>query len=303
MELRDLTYFLACLDEGHLTRAARNLHVAQPTLSHALARLELEAGEALLERPRKGRPTLLPTAAGLLLEQRARRAISEVQGFSDDLSALRGVTRGHVRIGSMQTLNSTVLPVPLARFAIEHQGVQISLHTLAAEAIPTALLEGRIDIGLLAGAPVSATTQLATKRLCSEEFVAVVRAGDPLSRRRELPLAVLREQQFVFVLPGTFTYAILVEACRRAGFFPDIRLSLESGEAIREVVKAGLGVTILPAGYIDRGDESLRAIRLTAPTPKREVLAAWDPRSDAPLAVKAFLNALETHFAVKTRRR
>jgi LysR family transcriptional activator of glutamate synthase operon len=212
------------------------------------------------------------------------------------------VTLGHVRIGSMQTLNSTVLPLPLARFAIEHQGVQISLHTLAAEDIPTALLEGRIDIGMLAGAPPVATTRLATKRLCSEEFVAIVRAGDKLSRRRDIPLSLLREQKFVFVLPGTFTYAILVDACRRAGFFPDIRLSLESGEAIREVVKAGLGVTILPSGYIDRGDAALRAIRLTSPTPKREVMAAWDPRSEPTRAVRAFLSSLEAHFASKPRR-
>jgi DNA-binding transcriptional LysR family regulator len=302
VELRDLTYFLACLDEGHLTRAAKLLHVAQPTLSHAIARIESETGEKLLERPRKGRPTLQPTAAGRLLEQRARRALSEVQGFSDDLAALRGVARGHVRIGSMQTLNSTVLPVPLARFAIEHPGVQISLHTLAAEDIPTALLEGRIDMGLLAGAPAAATIRLATKRLCSEEFVAVVRNTDNLAKRREVALSTLRKQKFVFVLPGTFTYAILIEACRRAGFFPDIRLSLESGEAIREVVKAGLGITILPAGYIDGDDEALQAIRINSPTPKREVLVAWDPRGEPTLAVRAFLATLASYFRAKARR-
>jgi DNA-binding transcriptional LysR family regulator len=302
MELRDLSYFLACLDEGHLTRAAQHLHVAQPTLSHAVARLEAEAGEPLLERPRKGRPKLLPTAAGRLLEQRARRALGEVHGFADDLAALRGVTRGHVRIGSMQTLNSTVLPLPLATFAMTHPDVRIQLHTLAAEDIPTALHEGRIDIGLLAGAPISVVTKLATKRLCTEEFVAIVRYGNRLSRRRVIPLKMLSEEKFVFVLPGTFTYAILVEACRKAGFFPDIRLALESGEAIREVVKAGLGVSILPAGYIDRGDDSLKAIRLISPTPAREVLVAYDPRSEPAVAVKAFLASLEAHFAINPKR-
>jgi LysR family transcriptional activator of glutamate synthase operon len=159
------------------------------------------------------------------------------------------------------------------------------------------LLEGHIDIGLLAGAPAAAVSQLRTKRLCTEEFVAVVRASSKFCRRRQIPLSLLQGERFVFVLPGTFTYAILIEACRRAGFFPDIRLALESGEAIREVVKAGLGVTILPAGYIDRGDSSLKAIRLTSPTPKREVVAAWDPRSEPALAVGAFLASLEAHFS------
>jgi LysR family cyn operon transcriptional activator len=301
MELRDLVYFLACLDEGHLTRAAAHLHVAQPTLSHALSRLEAEAGEALLDRPRKGRPRILPTAAGRLLEQRARRAISEVRGFSDDLSALRGVLVGQVRIGSMQTLNSTILPVPLAAFAVKHPGVQISLHTLAAEAIPDALTEGRVDIGLLAGAPASALAALAIERLCSEELVLVVRANDPLAKRRQIPLAQLKRQQFVMVLPGTFTHAIIVEACRRAGFTPQTRLALESGEAIREVVRAGLGVTILPSGYIDGRDDSLRAVRLIQPTPRREVLAAFDPRSVGTAAARAFVGSLKQHFAPAPR--
>ena len=297
MELRDLAYFLACIDEGHLTRAARHLHIAQPTLSHAIARLEAEAGESLLERPRKGRPTLSPTAAGRLLEHRARRAIEEVQSFPDDLALLRGVTRGRIRIGSMQTLNSTVLPLPLAQFAMAHPQVEIQLHTLAAETIPQTLQEGRIDIGLLAGAPASVVTELTTQRLCTEEFVAIVRQGHALERRREIPLRLLRNEKFVFVLPGTFTHAILIEACRKAGFTPEVRLALESGEAIREVVKAGLGISVLPAGYIDRKDATLKAIRLTSPTPKREVIAAWDRRTEPSIAVKAFITSLEAHFS------
>lgn len=292
MELRDLSYFLAVLDEGHLTRAAERLHVAQPTLSHAMARLEEEAGQALLERPRRGRPRITPTEAGRLLEKRARRALSEVQGFDDDLAALRGVLRGRVRVGSMQSLNSTALPGPLARFALEHPGVEISLHTWAAEAIPTALLEGQVDVGLLAGAPASVLTELAVQRLWTEELVAVVRADEPLGARREILLSRLAGEKFVMVLPGTFTYALVVDACRRAGFSPDVRLSLESGEAIREVVRAGLGLTILPAGYVDPRDESLRAVRLKNPTPRRNVVAAWDPRSERPAAVRAFLGVL-----------
>ena len=292
MELRDLGYFLACLDEGHLTRAAKRLHVAQPTLSHALARLEVEAGERLLERPRKGRPRITATPAGKLLEERARRALAEVRGFADDLSALRGVVRGHLRVGSMQTLNSTLVPRPLARFALDHPEVQVSLHTLAAEDIPAALVEGRIDVGLIAGAPAQVLGGLEARRLCSEELVAIVRHEDPLAKRRAVPLHKLADHGFVMVLQGTFTSGLIVEACRKAGFAPRVLLRLESGEAIREVVRAGLGITILPAGYLGRRDPSLRAVRLTQPTPKREVHVAWDPRARLPAAARAFVDEL-----------
>jgi DNA-binding transcriptional LysR family regulator len=297
MELRDLVYFLACLDEGHLTRAAQHLHVAQPTLSHALARLETEAGERLLERPRKGRPRLRATPAGKLLAERARRAVAEVRAFSDDLSALRGVLRGEVRIGSMQTLNSTVVPRPLARFALAHPEVQVSLHTLAAEDIPGALSEGRIDVGLIAGAPAPVLGRLEARRLCSEELVAIVRHDDPLAQPRALELRRLAERGFVMVLPGTFTDGLIVEACRKAGFTPKVLLRLESGEAIREVVRAGLGLTILPAGYLAERDPTLRAVRLTHPTPKRDVHVAWDERTRLSAAALAFVEELKRAVA------
>ncbi|MBN1610800.1 MAG: LysR family transcriptional regulator [Polyangiaceae bacterium] len=293
MELRDLTYFLACLDEGHLTRASRRLHVAQPTLSHALARLEAEAGERLLERPRTGRPRLSATPAGKLLAERARRAVAEVQAFSDDLAALRGVLRGEVRIGSMQTLNSTLVPKPLARFALDHPQVQMSLHTLAAEDIPAALAEGRIDVGLIAGAPTQVLGQLEARRLCSEELVAIMRHDDPLAKPRSLPLRRLADRAFVMVLPGTFTHGLIVEACRKAGFVPKVLLRLESGEAIREVVRAGLGLTVLPAGYLAERDPTLCAVRLTHPTPKRDVHVAWDERTRPSAATLAFVDALK----------
>lgn len=297
MELRDLSYFLACLDEGHLTRASQRLHVAQPTLSHAIARLETEVGERLLERPRKGRPKISATPVGKLLAERARRAVAEVQGFADDLSALRGVLRGQVRIGSMQTLNSTILPRPLARFALEHPDVQVSLHTLAAEDIPAALNEGRIDVGLIAGAPAQVLAELEAKRLCSEELVAIVRAEDPLAKRRSVPLRMLAERGFVMVLPGTFTSGLVIEACRKAGFAPKMLLRIESGEAIREVVRAGLGITILPAGYLGKRDPTLRAVRLTQPTPKRDVHVTWDPRGTPSAAVRAFVEVMKVEAA------
>jgi LysR family transcriptional regulator, cyn operon transcriptional activator len=293
MELRDLTYFLACLDEGHLTRAARHLHVAQPTLSHAVARLEVEAGERLLERPRRGRPNITATPAGRLLEERARRAVGEIQAFNDDLSALRGVVRGVVRIGSMQTLNSTLVPQPLARFALAHPNVQISLHTFAAEDIPHALSEGRIDVGLIAGAPPQVLSNLEVRRLLHEEFVAIVRDDDVLAKCRYVPLAQLASRGFVMVLAGTFTNGLIVEACRMAGFVPKVLLRLESGEAIREVVRAGLGITILPSGYLSSRDPTLRAVRLTKPTPKREVHVAWDQRTRPSAAVSAFVEEVE----------
>ncbi len=292
MEIRDLLYFLACLEEGHLTQAAQRLHVAQPTLSHALVRLETEAGETLLTRSRRGTQRIRATPAGQLLEARARRAVAELSGFSDDLSALRGVMRGELRIGSMQSLNSTQVPRPLARFALQHPGVEVSLFTLAAEDIPKAIFAGRVDVGLLAGAPASALRGLCVQPLQSEQLVAIVRRDDPLAQHRSIRLHKLANRGMVLVLAHTFTRNLILNACQMAGFSPRILLSLESGEAIREVVRGGLGITILPAGYLHRRDPTLRAVRITQPSLTREVMAVWDERTTTSAALGAFLTEL-----------
>jgi DNA-binding transcriptional LysR family regulator len=288
MELRDLAYFLTLVDEGHLTRAAARLHVAQPTLSHALARLEGAVGEALLVRPRNRRLALRATPAGRLLAARARRALAEVDGLRDDLDALRGLLRGELRLVSIQSLNATCLPRPLARFAAAHPGVAITLRTLSAEDVPDALRHGHADLGIAAGVPAVALAGLQARTLLREEFVAIVRRDHALAARASVPLAALAGEPMVLVPPATYTGSVIHAACRKAGFAPRAVLALESGEALRETVRAGLGLTILPAGYLGAHERELRAVRLTAPTPVRDVVALTPADRTPPRAVTAF---------------
>src|SRR4051812_17761215 len=121
MDLRDLEYFLAIVEAKSVTRAARRVHAAQPTLSHALGRLESELGERLLER--KARAPLRLTDAGELVAARARQALSAITALNDDLGALRGHVGGNLRIAAIQSLSATLLPGVLARLAKEYPGI------------------------------------------------------------------------------------------------------------------------------------------------------------------------------------
>ena len=92
MELRDLSYFLACVDSGSVTRAARRVHAAQPTISHALARLESELGARILERG--ARAPMRVTDAGQRLAVRARQALAALAALPDDLAEVKRGARG-----------------------------------------------------------------------------------------------------------------------------------------------------------------------------------------------------------------
>ncbi len=270
MDLRDLEYFLAMVEAKSVTLAARRVNAAQPTLSHALARLEAELGERLLVR--KARAPLSLTEAGEVVATRARQALSAVTALKDDLGALRGVVSGSLRIAAIQSLSATLLPGALSRLAREHPAVRPSVRTLAAESIARAVASGRADVGLLAGAPRSSLRGLSVKVLFEEPLVALVRRSDPLARVKKLRMKQLKERELLLVPDGTFLSNMVHEACESAGFSPRVRLTLASAEALRETVRAGLGMTILPKGYASPSDRDLVAVPLTHPTPRREVL-------------------------------
>ena len=295
LDLRDLRYFMEVARQGHMTKAARALHVAQPTLSHALARLEEALQAQLFLRPAEGRPGLRLTSAGQRVKAATERISAELSALMDDLNGSAGRLVGEVTLASMQTLNSTLLPRPLAEFAAAHADVHLELRTFAAETIPRALEEGTIDLGFLAGAPEGVIAELEVRNLLEEELVLIAARCHPLSRRRSLRLGQIRGQRFVSTLPGTFTYGIVAAACRSAGFVPDAQMFLESGEAIVDVVRSGYGVSILPRGYISSHDPSVSVIRLRDPTPRRSVIAAWSRRYPLSAAARAVLEVIARH--------
>jgi LysR family cyn operon transcriptional activator len=294
MELRDLEYFLAVVEAGSVTVAARRVHAAQPTLSHALGRLEAELGEKLLER--KSRAPLRLTEAGEVVAQRSREALSSLSALKDELASLRGHVGGNLRIAAIQSLSATLLPGVLARLAREYPTIKPSVRTLAAESIARAVASGRADVGLLAGAPRSSLRGLSVQVLFEEPLVALVRRRDPLANAKRLRLKQLAGRELVLVPDGTFLSDIVHEACATAGFVPNVRLTLASAEALRETVRAGLGLTLLPRGYASPADRDLVALPLSHPTPRREVLlvqrGAGAGQLVTPRAVSVFVQVL-----------
>ena len=296
VEIRDLGYFLACVEEGSLTRAARKVHVSQPTLSHALARLEAELGVRVLERG--ARAPLRVTEAGQRLAERARQALGALGALEDDLAEVAAGTRGALRLCAVQSACANLLPRALAEFSRTRPGVELSVRTLAAEKIAKAVASGQADLGFVAGAPSAALRDVDRELVRREELVALVRKSDPLARRKVVRLAALAERPLVLVPGGTFTGEIIHDACREAGFAPRVVLTLSSAEALCEVVRAGLALTILPAGYLRGSDPELCAVRLKDPTPRRDLwLVRRRPDSlPTPRAADEFLHLLRKTF-------
>jgi DNA-binding transcriptional LysR family regulator len=287
MDIRQLRYLVALADERHFTRAAAREHVAQPALSQQIRRLEEEVGLALVHRTTR---RVALTEAGLMLVERARRVLGELEAARAELEALSGVRTGRVTIGAMQTLGAFDLPLLLATFHEQHPGVELAVREEPSDTLAAMLREDALDLAILSVTDRIERRGLGLEELASEELVAVLPKGHALARRKRLRFAELVDEEFIGFREGWALRHVLVQAAAVAGFTP--RFAFESNEVprIRALVGRGLGVAVLPrSGVAGEGARDVVAVPLSDPRPTRDVTLAWRAdRRHAPAAA-AFL--------------
>src|SRR2546430_1218498 len=169
MELHQLRYFVAVAELRHFTRAARNLRIAQPSVSRAIRVLEEELGTPLFHRM-KGNVAL--TSAGEVLLPWARRVLAVVDGAALEVRELADLRRGRLAVGATPSLTTTLLPPALARFHAAFPGVELVLHEAGSRDLVRELEQGALDIALVI-LPLRHET-LETTPLLREELVVAV---------------------------------------------------------------------------------------------------------------------------------
>lgn len=241
MELRQLVYFEAVVRHGGFTRAAEQLHIAQPAISAQIRRLETELGTPLLQRTTR---RVVLTHAGEVFVVRARTILAEVDSAQADLHDLATVVRGQVRIGATDVLGALDLPASMAQFRRRHPGVTLTLRTGLIAELLVAITDGAIDVVV---GPVHADlpSRHVAHPLVEESLVLVTPPDHPGGVHRLDTLAAVRDEPFVCLPAGSGLHAILTEAALADGFVPRIELQTQSPASIRELVAAGLGVALL----------------------------------------------------------
>jgi DNA-binding transcriptional LysR family regulator len=293
MELRQLAYLVAVAEEGGFTRAAEKLHVAQPGISAQIRQLERELGQPLFDRA--GRTVRL-TAAGAAVLPHARAALAAVTGARLAVEELTGLLRGHVAVGTVTSLGAdTDLPGLLAGFHDAHPGVEITLAEDTSDQLLAGLLDGRYDLAL-AGLAGSAPAGIDTLTFVDAELVAAVAPGDPLARRKSVPLAELEGLPLILLPHGTGLRAAVEDGCAAAGFRPRVAFEAGNPEVLAALAERGLGVALLPAA-LAASRPALRAIPLTRPALRSRLVLAWPTHRTAAPAARALLRHARTHLA------
>lgn len=278
MELRQLEYFVAVVEEANFTRAAQRVHVAQPAVSAQIGRLERELGQRLLDRSRR---EVRPTAAGAAVLPYAKAALAAVDDVRLAVDELSRLVRGMVTIGTV-TAHPVDVPGLLAEFHAEYPNVEITLSTANSDELIEAVRGGDLDVAIVSVGPGEQPAGLDIEVVTDEPVDAAVSPADELAGHATVSLAQLARRPLITLPVGTGIRRQLDQACAAVGVSPRIAFEASTPQALAELAERGLGVAILPRSMA-RCRPGLHPLRLTPELRGRLVLAwrASGPRSPA----------------------
>jgi LysR family hydrogen peroxide-inducible transcriptional activator len=284
MTLRELEYLVALADTGHFGRAAERCHVSQPTLSAQLRKLEDSLGVALVER--KPRRVAL-TAAGAAVVERARRMLRD----SDDIRALARASQdplaGPLKVGLIPTLGPYLLPRVAPRVARALPKLQLMLHEYQTAPLVERTLRGELDLAILA-LPAD-TKGLVTRSLFAEAFLVAMPERHRLAAKKRVRISDLEGEKLLLLEEGHCLRDQALEVCGRVGTEEqDFRAT--SLETLRQMVAAGLGLTLLPRLAAEGPFASARGLVVrpfAPPAPNRVIGAAWRRSTSRAQAIAA----------------
>ncbi|MGW2544785.1 LysR family transcriptional regulator, partial [Kitasatospora sp. NPDC001574] len=258
MQLQQLRYFVAVAETRHFTRAAEEVHVAQPSLSQQIRALERELGAELFHRTRGN--IALTDAGGALLPL-ARRILADTENARLAVQETVQLRRGRVRLGAPPSLCTSLVPDVLRVFRDRYPGVALVVREGGSGDLVPALTSGELDLALVITRPGGAAGRsghpLAVTELLHEELVLVEReaarpgpgdragAGRAPARRRKVRVTELRGRPLVMFREGYDLREATLAACRAAGFEPEFAVEGGEMDAVLGFVRAGLGPAVL----------------------------------------------------------
>ncbi|MEU7068536.1 LysR substrate-binding domain-containing protein [Streptomyces narbonensis] len=301
MELRQLQYFLAVVEEANFTRAAVRLHLAQPGVSAQIRQLERELGQPLLDR--SGR-TVTTTAVGEAVVPFARAALAAVEGLRRTVDEYTGLVRGQVTIGLVSGAAAEEFDVAavLADFHDDHPQVEISLTEDTSERMLAALRRGELDLAVIGLADEEPPQGVDLQVFVDVPLVVAAAPDDPLLATAEggrtvLPLAALEGRPLISLPRGTGLRGVLERACARAGFRPHVAFEAAAPLLLARLAARGLGVAVLPElppGAV--AELGLRTLPLAEPDLRGRVALAWPADGPAAPAAEALLARMRKAF-------
>ncbi|AHV98031.1 LysR family transcriptional regulator [Paenibacillus sabinae] len=298
MELRQLLYVLQIASERNFSRAAEKLHIAQPSLSQQLSKLEKELGVMLFQR---NTSAVELTHAGTKFVEQAQIIIDAVELLRQEMTDISELRTGRVVVGSMPITGAHLLPHVLPVFKRKYPEIEITLLEDSSMNLEKLTASGQTDLSLLS-LPLEIPA-LAYEILGEERIDLAVPPEHPLAERastgRRTSLEELKQESFIVLKEGQGFRKMTVDLCRQAGFEPSVVFESNNMETVQSLVAAGMGVTLVPR-FISRAPRSEFVpvyLPLADPVPSRTLVVAYRKGRYLSKAAEAFIDTFQTTVA------
>ncbi len=288
MEMHQLRYFVTVARTGNFSRAAEQCHVAQPSLSQQIQKLEIELGQRLFLR--LGRRTQL-TKAGKTLLGRAMRVLEEVDAARREVGEAEEDVRGCVTLGILPTVAPYLLPRVVAAFLERFPAAEARVLEEQSAALARRLSACEVDLVL--STPIHDMRRVAGETLCEEELLVALPAGHRLARKKRLQADDLRREPWIVMQDG---HCLGDQVLRfREQIAPGSRVGFRCAqlETLRNMVGRGLGISLIPAMAARTDGDSLVYKSLEGGAPARHLVVLWPDQRPPGRAASEFLHLLK----------
>jgi DNA-binding transcriptional LysR family regulator len=287
LEVRHLLALVAVVETGTFSRAAEQLGYTQSAVSQQVGTLERIVGTPLFERPGGPRPVRLTTAGEMLLTH-ARAVLARVNSAATDLRALASGEQGELRVGTLPSVGTKILPRLLGTFRAEWPGIEIVLRESRdcadlIHAVETADIDVTfVDIGPYETGP------LKVRPLLDDPMMFLAPAGAPEAGQRAVSLTDIAHLPMI----GTRNVGcrqIIDDAFRRATVSPTYVFRSDDNPTIQGLIGSGIAYAVLPLLTVDENDPNVAVIPIRPEPPPRRLGIAWHPERRPPPALLPFV--------------
>ena len=296
LDLRHLQALDAVVRTGTFGRAAAQLGYTQSAVSQQVAALERLVGEPVFDRPGGPRPPVLTPVGRVLLDEardllsRAERAVTAVRRFQDGEA-------GRLAVGSFESVSTAVVPDVLAVLRAERPGLEVALvEEDEDDVLVRRVLDGELDVTFLSVEP---SPPLVGHDLFADPMVVVARPGDVGDG--PVPSSVLQAAPLITGI-GSSCRRVVDDALLAAGVRPEFALTTRDNSAVAAMVRAGMGLGVLPRLCVDPEDPRTVVRPIDSPVAHRHVHLAWHGgRTAGPTALRFVELAVEATAALRER--
>ena len=289
LELRHLLALVAVAEMGTFSGAAEQLGYTQSAVSQQIGTLERIVGTPLFERPGGRRPVRL-TAAGEMLLSHSRAVLARVSSASADLRALAAGEQGELRVGTLPSIGTKVLPRLVGTFRAAWPGIEIVLRESGDSAdLIRAVEAGDVDVTFIEIGQHE-TGPLEVRPLLDDPMVFVAPASAPEAGQRVVSIADIANLPMI----GTRNAGcrqIIDDAFRQAPVSPTYVFRSDDNPTIQGLIGSGLAYAVLPLLTVDENDANVTVIPIRPEPPPRRLGIAWHPERRPPPALRPFVEA------------